>query len=178
MMPETYQLIHNSTSVLRGSDDATIPEHPDNTDWQAYQAWLAEGNTPTPAEPPPVRYVDTVGQDAYVRTADGNFHELWRIPTTPKHVYVGQFRLTAVDAGDGTTKASQAIITFKATAAALAQVGSTVALWSCQDAGATGWAIQAQPQGTELVFGVRGAAGRTIDWRLAADLEEFAPEGL
>jgi hypothetical protein len=27
-----------------------IPMNPDNTDYQAYLAWVAEGNTPTPAD--------------------------------------------------------------------------------------------------------------------------------
>lgn len=27
-----------------------IPMHPDNTDYQQYLAWLAEGNQPQPAE--------------------------------------------------------------------------------------------------------------------------------
>jgi hypothetical protein len=29
---------------------ASIPMNPDNTDYQAYLKWVAEGNTPEPAE--------------------------------------------------------------------------------------------------------------------------------
>lgn len=36
--------------ILRISDLASIPNNPENRDWQAYQEWLAQGNTP---EPPP-----------------------------------------------------------------------------------------------------------------------------
>jgi hypothetical protein len=40
----------NIERVMRLSDMATIPFAPDNTDYQAYLAWVAEGNTPEPAE--------------------------------------------------------------------------------------------------------------------------------
>ena len=49
----TYKLKNNmsgnSCGVLR-SDGWSIPSDPDNTDYQAYLAWLAEGNQPLPAE--------------------------------------------------------------------------------------------------------------------------------
>ena len=36
--------------ILRLIDGAIIPFDPDNTDYQQYLKWLAEGNEPLPAE--------------------------------------------------------------------------------------------------------------------------------
>jgi len=50
-----YQLINNQitdsvTCVKRLDDSAFVPFDPANTDYQAYLAWLAEGNEPLPAD--------------------------------------------------------------------------------------------------------------------------------
>ncbi len=50
-----YKLIKNpfsgeTTSVLKSVDNTFIPFDPANADYQKYLKWLAEGNTPEPAD--------------------------------------------------------------------------------------------------------------------------------
>ena len=48
----TYTLTEHPDTIVRDEDGAFIPADPDNIDYQAYLAWLAKGNAPTPYTPP------------------------------------------------------------------------------------------------------------------------------
>jgi len=47
-----YRLISSGEvqNVLRLADNTYIPFDPDNTDYREYLEWVAEGNTPEPAD--------------------------------------------------------------------------------------------------------------------------------
>jgi len=45
-----YQFTQSENVVKRIADNAFIPFDEANTDYQEYLKWLAEGNTPEPAE--------------------------------------------------------------------------------------------------------------------------------
>ena len=50
--------------VIRERDGARIPESTTNRDWRRYLVWIAEGNTPDPADPAPVPPTDAELIDA------------------------------------------------------------------------------------------------------------------
>jgi hypothetical protein len=52
-MSEEYQLTEVPEIIIRVSDQAFIPNDPDNVDYQEFCRWKEEGGVPTPYTPPP-----------------------------------------------------------------------------------------------------------------------------
>ena len=50
MYKQTKDMFGNISSIVIREDGAQIPFDPDNSDYQTYLAWVAEGNEPLPAE--------------------------------------------------------------------------------------------------------------------------------
>jgi len=54
-MYKLYKTSYGVDAVMRANEDGSVTSflcNPDNTDYQAYLKWLAEGNTPLPADEP------------------------------------------------------------------------------------------------------------------------------
>jgi hypothetical protein len=64
-----YQLIATG-GLRRLADGAWIPPSIENRDWVEAQAWIAAGNTPLPADPPPTGLPDAARYQAKLAAAD------------------------------------------------------------------------------------------------------------
>ena len=75
--------------VVRLKDMAFIPESPDNVDWQGYVEWLAEGNTPAPAETPKeiaARQAREAKEARMAQTVSQNLPTFAQVQTTIKNI--------------------------------------------------------------------------------------------
>jgi hypothetical protein len=125
-----------------------------------------------------ITYAGRLNVDATVRTTDATPVEIYRLPTEQKHVYQSTLTLIGIDAANGVTKSLEGRFVHKRLTANALQVGAITVLSDIHDAAAAAWAPNAQPSGTDVVFTVAGAAGRTIDWIMSGQIVFFAPSEL
>jgi len=139
--------------------------------------WIADGNTPDPADPPPVQFTAEQPVAARVRTTDATPTELYRLPLAALTGYAFVTALIGVDAGNGAARVLRSSSAWKRLNASALQIGSTVVIANHTDAGASTWTLSAATSGNDVVVTVTGAAGRTVDWSLSGTVVRFSPSG-
>ncbi len=176
-MATVYQL-HESDTVIEIEDGGARSFCPvGSAGYRRYQAWVAAGNTPEPAEPPPVVYSGSHQLSARLRTTNATPAELFRATLAPLTAYAALLDLLAVDAGNGALRVIRASIVAKRLNNGAILVGTPVVIANHQDTVTSSWGISATVDGSDFVITVTGAAGRDIDWLLGGTFESFTPGG-
>lgn len=88
-----YQLTQTS-SVIRNSDDALVPDDPFNRDWQEYQKWLADGSVPDPYVAPPTPAPEPTPEDEVLFNHENRIRSLEGQPPLTQADFAAQARPT------------------------------------------------------------------------------------
>ena len=129
------------------------------------------------APPLVTEYAGSQGVHAIVRTTDAIPLEVFRFPCLERHQYEARLTIRGIDAGNFAIKRMVGGFVWKRITANAILTGLTV-VSDLHDTAAASWSPNYAVSGTDVVFTVAGAAGRTIDWFLSGDIGIFAPGGL
>jgi hypothetical protein len=130
------------------------------------------------APPLVIEYAQQQDISAIVRTTNATVLEVFRFPCEPRHLYRASLRIAGVDTDPSMVSLIQeGRFVWKRPAAAAVLDGVTV-VSQIPTAIPSGWATNCFAQGIDIVFTVKGPAGRVIDWLLVGDVGTYAPEGL
>jgi hypothetical protein len=124
-----------------------------------------------------VVYAGVENVNARARTTDAAPVDIYRLACNPKTVYQSTLTLIGIDAVSGATKAMEGRFVHKRANGDALQVGQITVISDIHDTAAASWAPSAVLSGTDVVFTVRGAAGRTVDWQMGGTIARYAPEG-
>jgi hypothetical protein len=138
---------------------------------------LIDAHAPVAPAPPLIQFVRSITVDARVRTTNDVALVVFTFPTEAKHRYEAALTISGIDAGNFASKVMEGRFVWKRATTAAAVTGITV-VSDIHDSAAAAWAPNCLPSGTDVVFTVKGAVGRTIDWLLVGQIQAWAPEGL
>jgi hypothetical protein len=122
-----------------------------------------------------ITYAGLLNVHATARTTDATPVEIYRLAAQQQHVYQSTLTLIGIDSVSFATKSMEGRFVHKRLSANALQVGAITVLSDIHDTAAASWAPNALPSGTDVVFTVAGAAGRTIDWIMTGQIVFFAP---
>lgn len=122
-------------------------------------------------------FADAAQVYAIARTTDDQAHEVFRFPCEERRRYTANLTISGVDAASFVSRDMEGRFVWKRITGNAIMVGITV-VSTLGEAGSASWAPNALPEGTDIVFTVKGAAGRTIDWLLVGEVDVYAPGGL
>lgn len=183
--PDLLQLQQELASASIVVDGLGCAGEPPAVDVSTFDDTGAAIDLPPEARPvldahvPPPRVIEFAEErpvEAIVRTTSAEPVEVFRFACEQRHLYQASLTISGVDAGNFAVKLMEGRFTWKRITANAIMTGITV-VSDLHDTAAASWAPNALPSGTDIVFTVAGAAGRTIDWLLVGTVGSYAPAG-
>lgn len=168
--------------IQRLADGASIPISPGNAD---YQRWLAEGggDVTDPPDAEPIKYGRLIKiPEERVTTTGTTPAELFRATLPQNTGYLAHLRIVGI-ADNFLTRAIEAVVVVgRVTGGAVivqnaAAQNQSVLADHRSNATAGSWTVVPSVSGNDYIITVTGSAGRTVDWRLAGEVESFTPGG-